>query len=216
MKGGENRMSKNAKMSNKTITIVVIIVLLVLVGIAVAIKSPLLGPTTQCNDRIDNDKDGRCDYSKNRRGCIDGSIKGDTGCSSSSDNTEASCVAGSTTCGIGACQRSSTCVNDKVSCTPGNPSTETCNNIDDDCDGSTDEGGVCGTPDSCSDTDGGNNKNVQGTVSGYLNNNFYSNTDTCANSTNVIEYYCSGTRALSGSASCVTNITSSCSNGACI
>jgi hypothetical protein len=44
-----------------------------------------------------------------------------------------------TTCGVGACQRSgaTSCVNGNVTnnCTPGAPTTETCNGIDDDCNG---------------------------------------------------------------------------------
>jgi hypothetical protein len=49
---------------------------------------------------------------------------------------------GSTTCGIGACTRTiDNCVGGVVqSCTPGDPSTETCNGVDDDCDGTADEG----------------------------------------------------------------------------
>jgi hypothetical protein len=46
-----------------------------------------------------------------------------------------------TTCGTGACQRSSTCSGGVESCTPGDPaaSDETCDGVDDDCDGETDE-----------------------------------------------------------------------------
>ncbi len=217
MKGGKKRMNENAKITNKTaIIIVVIVAIIVLIGITMAKNSPLLGPTTQCNDRVDNDRDGRCDYGTTGRPCRDGSIKGDTGCSSSSDNTEASCVAGSTTCGVGACQRTSTCVNDQVSCTPGSPTTEVCDGVDNDCNGLTDENNVCGNPDSCSDSDGGYAIKVQGTVSGYLNNNPYSNTDNCVNSTAVFEYYCSGTSAVGNSNTCGTNATTTCSNGACI
>jgi alpha-tubulin suppressor-like RCC1 family protein len=49
-------------------------------------------------------------------------------------------------CGVGACARTVadncvSCMN--VACVPGTPVTETCNSIDDDCDGVIDEGGVC-------------------------------------------------------------------------
>ena len=45
------------------------------------------------------------------------------------------------TCGIGACQSQSTCVNGVESCNPGAPTIETCNGADDNCNGNTDEGG---------------------------------------------------------------------------
>jgi hypothetical protein len=50
----------------------------------------------------------------------------------------------SITCGVGACQRNgwTACVNGQVlpaNCTPGQPGTEVCNGLDDDCDGLTDE-----------------------------------------------------------------------------
>jgi Thrombospondin type 3 repeat/Putative metal-binding motif len=52
------------------------------------------------------------------------------------------------TCGVGACQRTGTgCVNGVPgTCTPGTPGTEVCNNIDDDCDGTVDNLGTttCG------------------------------------------------------------------------
>ena len=141
--------------------------------------------------------------------------------SSNSDNTEASCVPGSTTCGMGACQRLSSCANDQVSCTPGSPPTETCNNIDDDCDGSVDEGNVC-NPDSCSDTDGGIAPLVMGTVSGYLNGNSYSLSDFCIEIINATaldatmrEYYCTGTSRNSQVVNCTVYGKTSCSNGAC-
>ena len=205
-------------MSNKTLlTIVVIIVFLVIGGIVLTKNlqnSPSLSPTTQCSDRVDNDGDGRCDYSRTLgKRCFDDSVKGDSGCSNSSDNTEASCVVGSTTCGVGACQRTSTCVNDQVSCTPGTPSTEVCtDSIDNDCDGLTNEG--CTQPDSCSDTDGGNVTTVTGTVSGYKSNVFYSNTDSCFTATFVTEFYCSGTNAKNNSIYCGLNKT--CSSGRCV
>ncbi len=65
---------------------------------------------------------------------------------------------------------------------------------------------------SCSDTDGGLNFGVQGTVSGYLNGNSYSYTDFCADPGAVYEYYCSGTKSLS----VIGNCTANCTNGACV
>lgn len=55
----------------------------------------------------------------------------------------------SCTAGVGACQRPGhlVCLNGAVSCNavPGQPGSESCNGIDDDCDGQTDEGNVCAT-----------------------------------------------------------------------
>jgi len=49
---------------------------------------------------------------------------------------------GSTTCGVGACQTTvENCVGGVTqTCTPGTPSTEVCNGIDDNCNGIVDEG----------------------------------------------------------------------------
>ncbi len=129
-------MDKSGKLA------IAVIILIVIVAAAFFVGGNLTGraiTNTQCSDRIDNDGDGKCDYGTKGPSCRDGSRRGDTGCSSNSDNSEASCVSVSTTCGVGACQRTSTCVNDQVSCTPGIPSAETCNGIDDDCDGVIDE-----------------------------------------------------------------------------
>ena len=257
-------LNRIAKLS----AIVAIVAIAAVVVIAFGSYVQLTGKAvsaTQCNDRIDNDGDGKCDYGTSGRSCTDGSTRGDTGCSSKSDNTEASCVAGSTTCGVGACQRTSTCVNDAVSCTPGIPINETCNSVDDNCNGAIDDGlgtttcgvGACqrtlqncvngqtqtcipGTPtnetcgdsidndcdgltdegcitNSCSDTDGGFKPAVQGTVSGLLNGTSYSFTDTCTSNNTLREYYCSGNSALNTLQICSgSNITISCTNGACI
>lgn len=58
-----------------------------------------------------------------------------TGCTHSPTNT------GQTTCGVGACQRTvDNCVNGQPQpCMPGEPQPETCNIVDDDCDGTTDD-----------------------------------------------------------------------------
>lgn len=52
-------------------------------------QSPAKPPTVyQCNDHIDNDKDGYCDYKGRGAYCSDGSILGDSKCSSSKDKSE--------------------------------------------------------------------------------------------------------------------------------
>ncbi|MBI4176283.1 MAG: hypothetical protein HY518_03695, partial [Candidatus Aenigmarchaeota archaeon] len=57
------------------------------------------------------------------------------------------------TCGVGACfmSVSQTCVSGSFipACTPGSPSTETCNGVDDDCNGLADDGIIC----ACTDND---------------------------------------------------------------
>ena len=78
----------------------------------------------------------------------------------------------------------------------------------------------CGIPNSCSDTDGGFVVSSRGTVSGYANNQHYSNSDFCLNNNSLNEYYCSGTSAASSSYACPsnnsTNSTVNCFNGACV
>jgi len=84
---------------------------------------------------------------------------------------------------------------------------------------------------SCSDTDGGNVITVFGTVSGYYNRVWYSNSDSCVDAGNILEYYCNGVYKTSqqqscgtdsyGSAYCSANLVYkdftdySCSSGAC-
>ena len=69
----------------------------------------------------------------------------------------------------------------------------------------------CKRPDSCSDTDGGNAPAVYGTASGFLGGNAYNNSDTCVDSGNLLEYFCTGNYRTSQQQTC----TSGCSNGAC-
>ena len=117
----------------------------------------------------------------------------DAGCSSRNDNDESNC--GDTICEGG----------------------ETCTSCMTDC-------GACPTtsiitttiPNSCSDTDGGYNINVKGTISGYYNGQPYVNTDYCSSTTVLLEYYCIGGSKSSSSYPCAGNTTSSCVDGACI
>jgi len=72
----------------------------------------------------------------------------------------------------------------------------------------------CGEPDSCSDTDGGKDIFIQGTVSGYQNDNPYEYTDYCVGNMTIMEYYCSGTTPLNTDYPCVN--ATSCFSGACV
>jgi len=59
--------------------------------------------------------------------------------------------------------------------------------------------------DSCSDTDGGNVITLLGIVSGYLNNSYYSESDYCVDSGNIMEYFCNGAYKESQQYSCGTD-----------
>lgn len=78
--------------------------------------------------------------------------------------------------------------------------------------------GACNPPPaSCSDTDGGYDPFVQGTVSGYLGGGYpYDWTDFCNSTAIVVEYYCLGDNPYSGIIDCSVNGTIQCVNGACV
>lgn len=69
--------------------------------------------------------------------------------------------------------------------------------------------------DSCSDTDGGNYPFTFGITSGYYNNNPFSHNDYCVDSSNVMEYFCSGDYEQNSQVSCGTDTYGDnyCSNG---
>ncbi|MFH1916802.1 MAG: hypothetical protein ABIJ21_06070 [Nanoarchaeota archaeon] len=80
--------------------------------------------------------------------------------------------------------------------------------------------GVCDPqPNSCSDTDGGINLPVLGTVSGFYINQTYNYTDFCVDSDQLYEYYCGGNYQYGFATSCSggnqTNYTG-CSVGRCV
>ncbi|MBI3541575.1 MAG: putative metal-binding motif-containing protein [Deltaproteobacteria bacterium] len=123
-------------------------------------------PTTEICDGRDNNCDGRidegftstqttCGVGECRRtvtNCVNGQTQTCTPglptteiCNGLDDNCNGTADEGlntPVTCGVGACQRTvSACLNGVVqSCMPGSPVVETCNGIDDNCNGQTDEG----------------------------------------------------------------------------
>ncbi|MFH1212210.1 MAG: hypothetical protein V1659_04775 [Candidatus Woesearchaeota archaeon] len=166
------------------------------------------GPATvQCNDRIDNDRDGYTDF-PNDPGCSSKKDKSELNtaieCDDARDNDndtkidmqDGGCVnpvdTDETNCGDGVCEYA----------------TETPANCPKD----------CSHPNSCSDTDGGIVREVKGTVSGYRYNISYNYTDFCMNSNAVKEYYCGGNIWYDAQISCLNmsaNNTGICVDGAC-
>jgi len=146
-----------------------------------------------CDDGLDNDGDGYTDYPS------------DPGCSSKNDKSELNpaieCDDGSDNDGDGDTDM------DDAGCSSPTDNDET-NCGDGVCEGGETSGNCpadCGYPDSCGDTDDGNVITVFGTASGYLNNSPYSNDDYCVDSSNIMEYYCSGDYEQSQQQSCGTD-----------
>ncbi len=178
-----------------------------------------------CSDSSDNDCDGATDAADS--GCIQQCVPSTEVCDGVDNDcdqqTDEGIAAVPTTCGIGACQRlgQSTCQSGEMvdSCTPGTLSSETCNGIDDDCDGTVDDG-VKNTyyRDADNDTFGNLNNTTQACTlpQGYVSNNTDCNdsnpavkpgaTETCNN----IDDNCDG-QTDNGIASTPT----SCGTGAC-
>jgi len=146
-----------------------------------------------CRDGLDNDGDGYTDWPS------------DSGCANKNDNSELNpnveCDDGSDNDGDSATDMAdggcfSPTDNDETDCGDGV------------CEGGETSGTCpadCGVPDSCSDTDEGNFPLTFGTISGYYNNNPYSNDDYCVDSSNIMEYYCSGDYESSQQQSCGTD-----------
>jgi hypothetical protein len=157
-----------------------------------------------CNDGFDNDGDGYTDFPD------------DPGCANKNDGSELNplveCDDGSDNDG-----------DDAIDYNDGGCSGPT-DTDETDCGDSVCEGGEvcdvcvadCGYCDTCSDTDGGNNIYMFGTTSGYLNGSPYNSSDYCFDSTNIMEYFCSGDYELTDNRSCGLDAYSSenyCYNG---
>jgi hypothetical protein len=167
----------------------------IVLAIGLVVPMALAGPRAKkaCNDGIDNDGDYYTDWPD------------DPGCQNKNDNSELNpaieCDDGTDNDGDddidmadGGC--TSPTDNDETNCG------------DDVCEGGETQGTCpvdCGYPDSCSDTDGGNVITVFGNTSGYLNNTPYSSEDYCVDSSNIMEYYCSGDYEQSQQQSCGTD-----------
>lgn len=182
-------MNKKGKIA----TIVALtLIALVVIGLVVAAPRWKRGPAA-CKDGSDNDGDGLTDWPN------------DPGCSSKRDRTETNpnveCDDGTDNDGDGATDLSDGC------CTSGTDNDES-NCGDGVCEGSETQGNCpadCGFPDSCADTDGGNVITTFGMTYGYLNNNAYNSSDYCVDTSNVMEYYCSGAYEQSSQQSCGTD-----------
>jgi hypothetical protein len=129
---------------NKKIRVCVFLTVVLLAFPALLLPQPGPAPkggarlrVTECNDHVDNDGDGYCDFKMKNAYCIDGSIPGDPDCSSKNDGSE----------GCAAAQ-------------------EVCDGRDNNCNGLVDENDVCATSYYCdSDSDGSIGKDVDGTCS---------------------------------------------------
>jgi hypothetical protein len=107
-------------------------------------EGPVGNPT--CDDTIDNDCDGTTDEEDQDCACVTTGLL-DNNCDGIDDDCDGTpddeYVSTQTTCGVGECASTgrTTCVDgvEGDTCTPGTPSAETCDNLDNDCDGAVDE-----------------------------------------------------------------------------
>ncbi|MFH1026234.1 MAG: MopE-related protein, partial [Nitrospirota bacterium] len=107
-----------------------------------------------CSDQIDNDCDGATDATDS--GCAQQCTPSTEICDGLDNDCDGQVdediTPVPTSCGIGACAKTGqkTCQGGLLvdNCTPGTPSVETCNNVDDDCDGVTDNG-IAAVPTTC-------------------------------------------------------------------
>ncbi len=182
-------MNKQAK----TAFISAIVLMLALGVVFVMAAKPSARGVKQCNDGLDNDGDSYTDFPS------------DPGCSSKTDNNERN-VNIECDDGVDNDNDGNVDMNDAGCVNPSDDDETNCG--DGVCEGGETSGNCpadCGVPDSCNDTDGGNFPLVFGATSGYLNNNWYSNDDYCVDSSNINEYYCSGTSEQSQQQSCGTD-----------
>ncbi|OGJ21656.1 hypothetical protein A3K73_01290 [Candidatus Pacearchaeota archaeon RBG_13_36_9] len=177
--------------SGKTAVIVSVLIALILVTAFVFAK-PEPRAAKICSDGLDNDGDGYIDYPD------------DPGCYSKNDNSELNtaieCDDGSDNDGDSAIDMAdagcaSPTDNDESNC-----GDSVCEGVEA-CDACVADCGYC---DSCSDTDG-NNPRAFGTTSGYFDKIFYSDDDYCVDSSNVMEYWCSGNYEQNTQQSCGTD-----------
>ena len=80
--------------SNKKMWAIAVIVLFIAVLLFMSNSNSTTGsavrnPKTECEDKIDNDGDGYCDFLTKKTKCIDDSTPGDIDCASKEDNKEA-------------------------------------------------------------------------------------------------------------------------------
>lgn len=226
-------VSKNAQIA---LGVSSILVFLIVVGVAMGgVTKP------ECNDRKDNDGDGKIDLQ-------------DAGCANRGDNDE-------TNCGDGVCEGGETSSSCPADCGPANSCTDTDGGIVPNTVGTTSgyyngfqyshtdyctdartvkeyycsgaaelnvqqacvygcTNGACNPApaDSCSDTDGGYVLNVQGTVSGYQNGEPFNHLDWCTDPVNIAEGTCfgsGGTAPFFYNVSCAISNFTACLNGAC-
>lgn len=69
--------------------VLALFVVLVIIGYDGSVTGEVKSTKTRCNDNIDNDGDGYCDFFTMRTICRDKSIPGDPDCISKEDNNEA-------------------------------------------------------------------------------------------------------------------------------
>lgn len=126
------------------------------------------------------------------------------------------------TCGADGYNGESYCMSDKIyrnytdySCTNGACSSAKTIILQKECSGGQHcVDAQCLAQDTCSDTDEGNKPLIFGNTSGYLNQEYYSYTDSCMDNITLLEYFCLGTHSITSVSFC--NLTGICSEGKCI